>query len=334
MRSRPTNRQTSGRRWRCATNGCARTIGLRRTAKIPFEPDSFGAPVRAAIPITIADGDFRRAMNARTRFLITIAGIPLLWAAAALPAFAQAPGASYPTRPVKLVVPFPPGGPLDIIGRAIAQKLTESWGQSVVVDNRPGAGGNIGADIVAKSRAGRLHDPDGGAVDARGQPEPLREDALRRGQGLRADHAGGGHAERARRQRVAPGRNSRRNSSPTPRPIPGSSPSARAATAAPAISPASCSRPRPGTDITARPVQGRRAGDAGAARRRHAVHVRQPRQRDAAGQGGQAEGARGHDRTALEARARPADDGGSRAARASTSRRGSDCSRPPARRRT
>ena len=64
----------------------------------------------------------------------------------------------------------------------------------------------------------------------------------------------------------------------------------------------------------ARPVQGRRAGDAGAARRRHAVHVRQSRQRDAAGEGGQAQGARGDDRQALEARARPADDGRGRVA--------------------
>lgn len=62
-----------------------------------------------------------------------------------------ASGQTYPTKPIKLVVPFPPGGPLDVIGRAIAQKLTESWGQPVVVDNRPGAGGNIGADFVAKS---------------------------------------------------------------------------------------------------------------------------------------------------------------------------------------
>ena len=58
---------------------------------------------------------------------------------------------TYPTKPVKMVVPFPPGGSLDIAGRLIAQKLTDAWGQSVVVENKPGAGGNIGADFVAKS---------------------------------------------------------------------------------------------------------------------------------------------------------------------------------------
>jgi tripartite-type tricarboxylate transporter receptor subunit TctC len=79
-----------------------------------------------------------------------MAAVAAIAAAAALPAGAQTP-ATYPSRPVKLVVPFPPGGPLDIVGRSIAQKLSETWGQSVVVDNKPGAGGNIGADIVAKS---------------------------------------------------------------------------------------------------------------------------------------------------------------------------------------
>ena len=57
----------------------------------------------------------------------------------------------YPTKSVRLIVPFPPGGSLDFAGRLIAQKLTEAWDQPVVVENKPGAGGNIGADLVAKS---------------------------------------------------------------------------------------------------------------------------------------------------------------------------------------
>jgi tripartite-type tricarboxylate transporter receptor subunit TctC len=65
--------------------------------------------------------------------------------------FAQG-AANYPTKPVRLVVPFPAGGTTDILARAVAQKLSEAWGQQVIVDNRPGAGGNIGSDLVAKSK--------------------------------------------------------------------------------------------------------------------------------------------------------------------------------------
>jgi tripartite-type tricarboxylate transporter receptor subunit TctC len=59
--------------------------------------------------------------------------------------------ANYPNRPVRWVVPFTPGASNDILARLIGQKLTEAWGQQFVIDNRPGAGGAIGADTVAKS---------------------------------------------------------------------------------------------------------------------------------------------------------------------------------------
>ena len=67
--------------------------------------------------------------------------------AAASPALAQ----NWPTKPVRIVVPFPPGGFADIFGRVLAEKFSAAWGQPVVVENRAGGGGNIGADIVAKS---------------------------------------------------------------------------------------------------------------------------------------------------------------------------------------
>jgi tripartite-type tricarboxylate transporter receptor subunit TctC len=61
--------------------------------------------------------------------------------------------AKWPERAVKIIVPFSAGGTTDVVARALAQNLTEAWGQSVVVENRAGAGGNIGADLVAKAPA-------------------------------------------------------------------------------------------------------------------------------------------------------------------------------------
>ena len=66
---------------------------------------------------------------------------------AAAGAFAQ----TYPTKTVRIIVPFPPVGAADLLSRTLAQKLTEAWGQTVIVDNRPGVGGNFGVEMAAKS---------------------------------------------------------------------------------------------------------------------------------------------------------------------------------------
>lgn len=72
-------------------------------------------------------------------------------AAVAMLASTAVTAQSYPTKPIRLVVPFPPGGTTDILARAVGGELTKAWGQQVIIDNRPGAGGNIGSEIVAKS---------------------------------------------------------------------------------------------------------------------------------------------------------------------------------------
>ena len=85
-------------------------------------------------------------MNTRRQLLLSSAAAAAL---AALPAAAQ----TYPSKPIRLVVPFPAGGATDIFGRAVSQKLGEKLGTTVIVDNKPGAGGTIGSDIVAKAPA-------------------------------------------------------------------------------------------------------------------------------------------------------------------------------------
>ena len=102
----------------------------------------------------------------------------LLAAIVALALCATAFAQSYPARPVTFVVPFAPGGGTDISARTVAAKLGEKWKQTVVIENRAGAAGIVGADAAAKAR------PDGhtllivnvGIVD---QPGAVREAALR-----------------------------------------------------------------------------------------------------------------------------------------------------------
>lgn len=73
--------------------------------------------------------------------------------AALLVLAAAAPAADYPSRPVTLVVAFPPGGPSDVLARIVGKKIEELLGQPFVIENKPGAGGNIAADFVAHATA-------------------------------------------------------------------------------------------------------------------------------------------------------------------------------------
>ena len=84
-----------------------------------------------------------------------VRGVRLALAACCLVALAAAadaaPAPAYPSAAIRLVVAFPPGGPSDTLARIIGERLAAHFGQSVVIDNRPGAGGTIAADIVAKA---------------------------------------------------------------------------------------------------------------------------------------------------------------------------------------
>ena len=92
------------------------------------------------------------------------AGLAAAAVAAPSVLISRALSANWPARPVRVVVPFTPGGSTDITARLVSNRLQEVWGQSVVVENKPGAGGNIAADMVAHS------DPDGYTILISGPP--------------------------------------------------------------------------------------------------------------------------------------------------------------------
>src|SRR5450432_1748106 len=85
------------------------------------------------------------------RIRVVSFGAALALAQVAVPAAAQNAAPDYPNKPIRMVVPYPPGGTTDIVARGIAVKLAERFGQQVVIDNRGGASTIIGADAVAKS---------------------------------------------------------------------------------------------------------------------------------------------------------------------------------------
>lgn len=87
----------------------------------------------------------------RRRILLQTLAAAAATTTLALPAVSHAQGAAWPTRPIKWIVPFPPGGPTDVFSRAVAQQLQAALGQPVVVENRGGAGGGVGMQALAKS---------------------------------------------------------------------------------------------------------------------------------------------------------------------------------------
>ena len=104
-----------------------------------------------------------------------------LYTSVALPCMAvPAHGQEYPTKTIRMLNPLPAGGPTDILGRMIAQPVSEALGKQIVTDNRPGAAGNIAAEMAAKAA------PDGYAVhrrggQLRGQRDPVQQTAVRSG---------------------------------------------------------------------------------------------------------------------------------------------------------
>lgn len=104
------------------------------------------------MPITTSNTSATSRASHRRKVTLATSAALLGFAFASPAAVAQGPGA-YPAKPITMIVPFPPGGPTDLVARVLAQKLGEQMGQSILVDNRGGANGNIGAQVVAKAPA-------------------------------------------------------------------------------------------------------------------------------------------------------------------------------------
>ncbi len=153
-------------------------------------------------------------------------GAILIVAAWTLPVRAQ----DFPNRPIRIVIAFPPGGPTDFVGRLITEKMKAVLGQSVLIENKPGANGTLGADNVAKSAPdGYTPVPHHGrrrhGVAARVQKRALRFVARFRsgGRGGQQYHGPGGDAEARHQDREGTGRRwPSRSPAPSPSPRPGS----------------------------------------------------------------------------------------------------------------
>ena len=112
-------------------------------------------------------------MGMKRREFLTLAGAAALSGVAS--PYVSAQEATWPNKPVKIIVPYAPGGASDIIARPWAEKLSQAFGQQFVIDNRGGAGGMIGTEAAAKAAPGRLHAADHAerAADGAAEPAPV-----------------------------------------------------------------------------------------------------------------------------------------------------------------
>ena len=129
------------------------------------------------------------------RIGLTVVAVLWLAAIAGLPPSAQAD--DYPSRPITLIVPFPPGGSTTVMARNVADKMSATLGQQIVVENRGGAGGTIGTRAAAKAAARRLHHPAQLHRHVLDRAQRLCQSRLRSAQGFRADRHDRRGAERA-----------------------------------------------------------------------------------------------------------------------------------------
>ena len=140
-------------RGRRAKAGAAQWLGTIRNQKgirseLRFEKDKTAQERMKGIPVTsMSDITKRRAGRLWQGILRWLVGPTAAASLCALPIIAQ----TYPSKPVRMIVPFPPGGGNDILGRVLAAKLSEQFGQQVVIDNRAGAGSIIGTEIGARA---------------------------------------------------------------------------------------------------------------------------------------------------------------------------------------
>ena len=130
-------------------------------------------------------------MTMSRRFIALAGCFALTLGSAAAQNTANDAAKDFPSRSIKIVVPFPAGGPSDVLARLIGQKMTEDWGQPVVIENRVGANTVIGAQAVKQAPADGYTLLMAIELDADDEPIPLPHAALRPDQRFRTDHARG-----------------------------------------------------------------------------------------------------------------------------------------------